>query len=196
MLIEVNTQYLDKDSLVKFKKIQSKVEKSYQVTLRSSPKNFSNSEYLPKIYVIPFVRKVVLPDTNIFVFNEVLPDPLESRYSAFFPSLLFLEIIESKFITAIFAHELAHLIDFERCPNRTQEVWEKHRGNARLAHQELDQKAEECYKYFKEPVKTWLNELDQKSNKNSILNQILKSDGEIREFKGINKFSQFLKSIQ
>lgn len=195
MLIEIDTRYLDKDSLVRFKKVQNKVEKCYQDALRSSPINFSKSEYLPKIYVIPFVRKIVLPDSEIFVFNEVLRDPLENKYRAFFPSLPFLEVIESKFITAIFAHELAHLIDFARCPNRTKELWEKHRGNARLTHRELDQKAEECYKHFKEPVRTWLHELDEESNKNSILNQILKNGAEIRDFKGIYEFQQFLKSI-
>lgn len=195
MLIEIDTRYLDKDSLFRFKKVQNKVEKSYQDALSSSPINFSKSEYLPKIYVIPFVRKVVLPDSKIFVFNEVLPDASEKKRYAIFPSLPFLEVIESKFITAIFAHELCHIIDFARYPNRTKELWKKHKGNARLTHRELDNKAEEYYKHFKEPVRTWLHELDEESNKNSTLNQILKSGAEVRDFKGIYEFQQFLKSM-
>ena len=105
----------------------------------------------------------------------------------------FLELIESKFITANLAHELAHLIDFARCPNRTEALWKKHKGNARLTHRELEQKAEEYYKYFKEPVRTWLYELDEESNKNMILNQILRTNADVKEFNGIYEFQQFLK---
>ena len=195
MHIEISTRYLDKDSVARFLEVQSKTKDCYQEALRSSPINFSEAEYLPKIYVIPFVRKVVLPDSEIFVFNEVLPDPLEEKYRGFFPSLPFLEVIEAKFITAILAHELAHLVDFARYPNRIKKLWEKHKGNARLTHQELDQKASEYYKHFKEPVRTWLHELDKETNKTRILNQIIKSGAEIREFKGIHEFQQYLKSI-
>jgi len=195
MQIEINSKYLKGDSLVRFKKVESKVRDCYEKSLRCSPINFSESEYLPKIYVIPFIRKVVLPDSEIFVFNEVLPDPHEEKYKAFFLSLPFLEVIESKFITANLAHELAHLIDFSVNPNRTKEIWIKNKGDARLAHQEVDQKASEYYRYFKEPVRTWLNELDKKSNKNRILDQILRSRAEIREFRGIYEFQQYLRSI-
>lgn len=196
MQIEISTRYLDKDSVARFKKVQSKTTGCYQEALRSSPIIFSESEYLPKIYVVPFVRKVVLPDSEIYVFNEVLPDPMEEKYSGIFPSLPFLEVIEAKFVTAILAHELTHIIDFVRCPNRIKGLWEKHGGNARLTHLELDQKvAEEYYEHFKEPVKTWLHELDEEANKTRILNQIIKSGAKVREFKDIHEFRQYLKSI-
>ena len=193
--IEISSRYLNENSLARFKKIENKVKNSYQDSLRCFPIYLSELEYLPKIYVIPFVRKVVLPDSEIFVFNEVLPDPYEEKYQAFFPSLPFLEIIEAKFITANFAHELAHFIDFFINPNRVKELWEKNRGNVRLTYQELDQKVSEEYsKNFKEPVRTWLYELDEKSNKTRILDQIIRSEAEIREFNGIHEFEQYLKS--
>jgi len=195
MQIEISTRYLDKDSIARFDKVKSKTENCYLEALRSSPINFLESEYLPRIYVIPFVRKVILPDRWIFVFNEVLPDPLEEKYKAFFPSLPFLEVIEPKFVIANFAHELAHVIDFAVKPNRIEELWKKHKGNARLVHEELEQKiSEEYYGRFKEPAKTWLYELDEESNKNRVLNQINESGAEVREFRGIYAFGQFLKS--
>jgi len=194
MLIEINTRYLNKDLVNRFGKVQGKVMNSYQEVLRSSPINFSKSEYLPKIYVIPFVRKVVLKEAEIFIFNEVYIDPLEEKYWAFFLSLPFLEVVDKKFVSAILAHELAHLIDFAQHPSRIAESWEKHRGSVRLTHQELDQNAREYYRHFKEPVKTWLYELDAESNK--IMEQVIKSGAEVREFKDyIQEFPQYLKSI-
>jgi len=195
MLIDIDSLYLDKDSVARFKKVLSKIKNSYLDALTSSPIIVPKSDYLPKIYVIPFVRKVVLPDREIFVFNEVFPDPLEEKHRAFFLSLPFLEAIEAKYVTAIIAHEFAHLIDFARHPNRIKELWEKHKGNAGLVHNELDQKATEYYRRFKEPVKTWLYELDEVPTKNRILNQVIESDAEVREFKDyINEFPQYLKS--
>jgi hypothetical protein len=196
MHVEINTKYLSENSLARFKEIESKVTDCYQHSLRCSPINFPGSEYLPKIYVVPFVRRVVLPDGEVFVFNEVLPDPYEAKYRAFFSSLPFLEIIEAKFITAIFAHELAHLMDFSINPNRDKELWEKNRGDARLTHQDIDQKASEYYKHFREPAKAWLYELDEQSNKIKIFEQVKKSNAEIREFKGIHEFPQYIESFK
>jgi len=140
-------------------------------------------------------EKIVLPDREIFVFNEVFPDPFEEKHVAFFISLLFPEVIEAKFVTAIFAHEFAHLIDLTRHPNRIKELWEKYKGNVGLIYNEFDQKATEYYRHFKEPVKSWLYELDEVPNKNRILNQVIESDAEVREFKDyIHEFPQYLKS--
>lgn len=193
MEIEINTRFLDEGNIAKFEKIKGKVNDCYRRALTTSQINFSKSDYLPRLYIIPFVRKVVLKDRHIYVFNEILEDPLDKRYYAIFPSQSFLEIIEPKFITAILAHELAHIIDYMKFPNRVKELWKEYNGNAGLVHQELDQTiAVTYYPLFKEPVRTWLNELDEKSNKDAILDRIIKSKAEIREFKGIFEFSHYL----
>jgi len=190
----ISSVYLDKGSVARFKKVQGKLESCYQHALGSSPINISRSDYIPKVYVVPFVRKVVLPDREIFVFNEVLPDPFDREHNAFILSLPFLEIIQEKFVTANFAHEFAHLIDFTEHQTRIGELRKKHKDNAGLIYTELEQKIAEYYERFKEPVRTWLHELDEESNKTRIYNQIIESGVEIREFHGIYEFSEYLKT--
>lgn len=194
MLIQIDIRYLDKKSVVRFNKIQNKVMRCYLKALKSSPIIISESDYLPNIFVIPFVREVVLNNKGIYVFNEAMPDPLEERHWAIFPSLQFLEIIEEKFVTACFAHELAHILDFTKNPNIFEELRKKHKNNLLDIGQELELRAREEYEKFREPVKSWLYELDEGKERNR--NKIIESCPEIRKFKDFNEFQKYLKSIQ
>jgi hypothetical protein len=150
--IEIDVRYLGKNDLTSFLKIKDVVESSYQEALSSLTIDIP---YIPKLYIIPFLQRIVSGNKYKFVWNALGPDPMELTKSAIFPSLSFLQRAYQVHITTSLAHELAHLLDAIQTPNLLKV---KKKNSMQTIDLKMEERVRSMFRYFKEPLRSWLLE--------------------------------------
>lgn len=155
--MEIDVRYLVKAELHRFLKIKDKVETSYRNAVTALTIDIP---YVPKLYIIPFLRKIVSEGMYKFTWNTLRTDVWDRSKIAFFPSLPFLERASERDIVSSLAHELAHLLDIIQTPNLPET---KKNTSMRKVDLMMEERVQNMFKYFREPIGSLLLEWKSKS---------------------------------
>ena len=185
--IEIDVRYLGKNDLTRFLRIRETVETSYREALSSLT---IDVPYIPKLYIIPFLQRIVSEGKQKFVWNALGSDPREPTKLAIFPSLPFLERVSQKHIVISLAHELAHMLDDTRTPSLRKR---KKKDSMRKIDLEMEERVRSMFRYFKEPLRSWLLEWEATSIDPDFVKTIT-LDAFYQTFTSYEQFDRYLKS--
>lgn len=185
--IEIDIRYLGKNDLARFLKIREIVETSYREALSSLSVYIP---YIPKLYIIPFLQRIVSEGKQKFVWNALGSDPWEPTKLAIFPSLPFLERVSQKHIVTSLAHELAHLLDATRTPSLHKR---KKKDSIRKIDIEMEKRARTMFQHFKEPLRSWLLEMEATPRDPDFVKTIT-FNAFYQTFTSYDQFDRYLKS--
>lgn len=186
MLIEIDVRYLDKKDLARFLQIKNAVETSYREALSGLTVDIP---YTPRLYIIPFLRRLVSEGKYKFAWNSLGPDPWLPKKLAIFPSLPFLERAHPRHIVDTLAHELAHLLYTIQTPILPI----KKTNSLRKIDLVMEERLRSVFRCFKEPLRSRLRTWEAMSRDPEFTNPII-SDAPFRTFTSHGQFFRYLKS--
>lgn len=165
--LKADTRYLDEETASEFVSRKGKLfEWAYQKALDCLI-NSQELMYIPAAYIIPFITvgEVKINESTkyrIWYYNITSIDPDNVEKWAIFPCLSFVKRMSQKYISASIAHELSHIMVL-RQPDAHLKYFEsflKHGFVGMEMKKEEDARAR--YTKFREPVKSWLIEWDER----------------------------------
>ena len=185
--IEIDARYLGGNELARFLKIRESVEAGYRKALSSLTIGIP---YVPRLYIIPFLKRIVSEGMQKFVWNSLGNDPWEPPKFAIFPSLPFLERASEKHVTTSLAHELAHLLDLAKTPSLPKKMKGK---SLRKADLEIHERMPSLFQSFKEPLRSWLQAWEPTS-KDPEFTRTITMNAAYRTFTSHEQITRYLKS--
>lgn len=186
-LVEIDVRYLGENDLPRFLKIREIVETSYEQAVSHLTINIP---YVPRLYIIPFLKQIVSEGKKKLTWNTLRRDPWEAGKYAIITSLPFLVRANWKHIVTSFAHELAHLLDLARAPD----IEKKMKGKTmRKIDLEMEKRVQDMFRYFKEPLRSWLVNWNATSNDPDFI-EIIKSNAAFQIITSYRQFGRYLKS--
>ena len=185
--MEIDVRYLNKNELQSFLKVKDKLETCYREALKALKVDIP---YVPRLYIIPFLKKMVSEGMYKFVWNTLGTDVWCKPKFAIFPALPFIERAAERDIISSLAHELAHLIDIAQTPSIR-----KIKKNASLRKTDLmfEERVRNMFQYFDEPVRSYLQEWVSKSKDPNFSRPII-LNAPFQIFTSYEQFDRYLQT--